>query len=64
MSDGLIHPVSLKRSHSAPHSGPSAAAIVVLLTALLLLALLLPSGGRVGIGSTDQPLRPPAGFGL
>jgi hypothetical protein len=53
-----------KSSQSAPHSGPSAAAIAVLLAALLVLALLLPSVGRVGVDSPDQPLRPPAGFGL
>ena len=64
MDDRLIHPMFPKSSRLAPHSGPSATAIAVLLTALLGLALLLPSVGSVGIDSPDQPLRPPAGFGL
>jgi hypothetical protein len=62
--DRLIHPMYPKSSRSAPHSGLSTAAIVVLLATLLVLALLLPSVGQVGVDSPDQPLRPPAGFGL
>jgi hypothetical protein len=64
MDDRLIHPMFPKSSRAAPQSGPSAAALAVLLAALLVLALLLPSVGRVGVDSPDQPLRPPAGFGL
>jgi hypothetical protein len=64
MEDRLIHPMFPKSSHSAPHRSPSTAAIAVLLAALVGLALLLPSVGRVGVDSPDQPLRPPAGFGL
>jgi hypothetical protein len=64
MDDRLIHQMFPNSSQSAPHSGPSAAAIVVLLAAVLVLALLLPSAGRVGVDSPDQPLRPPAGLGL
>jgi hypothetical protein len=64
MQDRLIHPMFRKSSQSARHSGPSAVAIAVLLGALLVLALLLPSVGRVGVDSPDQPLRPPAGLGL
>ena len=64
MDDRLIHPMFPKSSQSAPHSGPSAAAIALLLAAFLVLALLLPNVGRVGVDSPDQPLRPPAGFGL
>jgi hypothetical protein len=64
MDDRLIQPMFPKSSRSAPHDGLSAAAIVVLLAMLLVLALLLPSVGHVGVDSPDQPLRPPAGFGL
>lgn len=64
MDDRLIHPMFPKSSRSAPHSGPSAAALAVLLAALLVLAVLLPSVGRVGVDSPDQPICPPAGFGL
>jgi hypothetical protein len=64
MDDRLIHPGFPKSSQSAPHSGLSAVAIAVLLAMLLALALLLPSVGRVGVDSPDQPPRPPAGFGL
>jgi hypothetical protein len=64
MDDRLIHSMFPKSPRPAPHSGPSAAAIAILLTALMVLALLLPSVGRVGVDSPDQPLRPPAGFGL
>lgn len=64
MDDQLIHPMFPKSSRSTLVIGPMAAAIMVLLTAVLVLALLLPSVGRVGVDSADQPLRPPAGFGL
>jgi hypothetical protein len=64
MDDRIIHSTFPKSSHSTPRSRSSAAALVILLSALMLLALLLPSFGRVGVDSPDQPLRPPAGFGL
>ncbi len=64
MDDRLIQPMFPKSSQSAPHRSPSTAAIAVLLAALVVLALLLPSVGRVGVDSPDQPLRPPARFGL
>jgi hypothetical protein len=64
MDDRLIQPMSPKSSRSAPHSGLPSAAMAVLLATLLVLALLLPSVGHVGVDSPDQPLRPPAGFGL
>jgi hypothetical protein len=64
MDDRPIHPTFTKPPRSAPHPGPSGAAIAVLVAALLVLALLLPSVGSVGIGSPDQPIRPPAGFAL
>ncbi len=64
MDDRLIHSLFPKSSQPAHHGGPSAAAIAILLTALMVFALLIPSVGRVGVESPDQPLRPPAGFGL
>ena len=64
MDDRHIHSMFPKSSRSALHSTPTAAVIAVLLAALLMLALLLPSVDRVGVDSTDQPLRPLAGFGL
>lgn len=64
MDDRLILPSLPKSSRSAPHGGLSAATIAVMLAVVLVLALLLPSVGRVGVDSPDQPLRPPAGLGL
>jgi hypothetical protein len=64
MEHRLINPMFPKSSRSATHSCPMAAAVALLLAALLMLALLLPSIGRVGVDSQDQPLQPQAGFAL